>query len=264
MIILCNNKKLKIKHKNSDYGGVFVYFIFQNEGRGSGLSDLFVDSPNFLLKNIGSCDLKADSMHAFIRFTLYSIFIVFSTLPLHDQTTHQICISSSWSYNAYASNVHLHLYGAISGQLDSTKSFTFDSSIVKLSTTDKSCLVLLANGDLFKVCPFSGTKIQLNFIAVDRTGSNDSLRRRAGPVFTEDVQLGDNAAIEPVSTDVVTDITSCETFSVALTSANCLYTIPSKIYTFPRHQRVVKMCGGAEHVMILTANGDLYAFGMSS
>lgn len=139
----------------------------------------------------------------------------------------------------------------------------FEDPIKKLSATDKACLVLLANGDLFRVCPLSGTSTKLNFIAVEETAPSRGLRK--APIFPSDQTAVDEAIVGSKATqEVVTDIAQCETFSVALTSTNCLYTIPSKIYQFPRHERVAKMCGGAEHVLVLTTNGDVYAFGLSS
>lgn len=132
-----------------------------------------------------------------------------------------------------------------------------------ISATDKACLVLLRNSDLYKVCPKSCTKIKLNFIAIEENPTSNRLRSNC--IFPDDDHenfIG--IASSKPSTELVTDIICCETFSVALTSRNCLYTIPSKVHQFPKHERVAKMCGGAEHVLVLTQNGDVYGFGSSS
>lgn len=172
-----------------------------------------------------------------------------------------LILSSTWSYNAYAVRNHLCIQGSVDGQLNHTKSFNFENLIKIISATDKACLVLLLNGELFKVCPQSCTTTKLNFIAIEDTNQSGH-RSRAAHIFPGDEELG--LTTSKPTAEIVTDIVSCETFSVALTSTNCLYTIPSKIYQFPKHERVTKMCGGAEHVLALTANGDVYAFGLSS
>lgn len=61
-----------------------------------------------------------------------------------------------------------------------------------------------------------------------------------------------------------THCASGRSFSVAITNKNSVYNIPLKIFTFPSHVRIKKITCGNEHCLILTANGDLYAFGSSS
>lgn len=171
-------------------------------------------------------------------------------------------ISCTWCYNAIASGQSLHLTGSISKQISHTETIGFDRIIRKIAANDKACLVLLDNGDLYKVCPHTLVKTKLSFIIVEQSAASASQpRRRAGSIFPDDPNTEE---CQPNAEDTITDITTCDTFSVALTKSNALYTIPSKVHQFAKHECVVRMCGGAEHVLALTSNGDVYAFGSSS
>lgn len=51
----------------------------------------------------------------------------------------------------------------------------------------------------------------------------------------------------------------------SINSANHLYKITNesrtKVHEFPRHQKVKKIVSGAEHLILLTSNGDVFSFG---
>lgn len=140
-------------------------------------------------------------------------------------------------------------------ELNSSFQFEFDVIILKVTGNDRYCLVLLANGDTWKLCIQTLEVKLFKFLIIE----NETQRKRQ-PIF---LSTEDHAKVDHLNEEIVTDIGCCQTFSVALTSKNNLYVIPSKIYSFTRNIRVIKICCGIEHCMLLTANGDVYVFGSS-
>lgn len=122
--------------------------------------------------------------------------------------------------------------------------------------------MLLATGRLHRVCISTGATQELQFIETDADApvqlQQAGGRKRLFPV-ADAVHAEQTAA--PV--ELVADIVCSQTFSVALTTANVLYCVPSRVHRFGRRERIVKMCAGAEHVLVLTGNGDVYVFGSS-
>lgn len=139
--------------------------------------------------------------------------------------------------NVLAISTHLLLAGCLRGQFDQSHKLTFPSEIKAISCNDSFCLILLTNGNCYKL-PFDTLELcELNFIGVDDKKSNGN---------------------------VIEHIACGHTFSVAVTNANVVYNIPSRIHEFPKHVRVKKVSCGAEHALILTTNGDVFAWGSSS
>lgn len=124
------------------------------------------------------------------------------------------------------------------------------------------CLVLLATGRLHKVCIRTGATQQLQFIETEADAAvqlpQPGGRKRLFPVADAADAEQPAAAVE-----LVADIVCSQTFSVALTTANVLYCVPTRVHRFGRRERIRKMCAGAEHVLVLTGNGDVYVFGSS-
>lgn len=170
-------------------------------------------------------------------------------------------IACTWSYTAIAVGTQLHLSGAIAGRLAGhNASHQFAADIRRLATNDRVCLVLLATGRLHKVCIRTGQTDELQFIETGEAAAlpspTPSIQRRKR-IFPAD------AADEPSAPELVIDIVCSQTFSVALTTANALYCVPSRVHRFGGRERIAKMCAGAEHVLVLTGNGDVYVFGSS-
>lgn len=173
-------------------------------------------------------------------------------LPEQDEDISFFDICSTWSYNAIAINNTLELNGSLNGVLSDNKKYKFISIIKKISCNDSICLVLLSNTDLYKISITNCELIKLNFLEIE------SPKRRK---FTFDSEIADS--IEAAEEHII-DIACSHTFSVAITNKNAIYSIPSKIHTFPMHIKFRKLCCGAEHALLLTTNGDVYAFGSSS
>lgn len=128
-----------------------------------------------------------------------------------------------------------------------TKSFEFDDLITKVQANSKYCLVLLESGDVYKIVISSFQKEKLNFISVEKP------KPKPKSVF-----VMPRTSEEP---ERVTDVACGELICVAVTNYNSIYNIPNKTIQLERHEKVRKICCGAEHAMLLTENGDVYTWG---
>lgn len=162
-----------------------------------------------------------------------------------DDVRGPIKFCSSWSVNVLAMSKQLLLSGCLKGAAGQTQKLTFSDEIKAISCNDSFCLILLANGNCYKFLFDSADLCELNFTGVDREGS----------LTATDIKS---------SADVIEHIACGHTFSVAVTNANVVYNIPSRIFEFPKHVKVKKVCCGAEHAVLLTTNGDVYSWGSSS
>lgn len=165
-------------------------------------------------------------------------------------------ICSTWNYLAFAADNILNLNGFVKDKINENDRITFECNIKKISCSEKYCLVLLTSGILYKVEISSLTTIELNSIML----SSEPVRKKKS-IFGESF-VGSN--LNRNSNEIITHIASGRTMSIALSNSNVLYNIPSNIFTFPLHVKVKKICCGNEHCLILTTNGDIYAFGSSS
>lgn len=166
----------------------------------------------------------------------------------------------------------LHLSGAVCGHLTShSVTLDFTDRIRKLATNDRCCLVLLEpSAQLHRVCIQSGAITLLNFIDPEteaEPADEPALPARRKRIFPDDVNEdaagGSNSTPAADSRDRIVDIACTHTFGVALSARNRLFCIPSAVHRFRRAKRIVKLCAGAEHVLLLSANGDVYVFGSS-
>lgn len=198
-----------------------------------------------------------------------------------DETTIAPLVSANWCYTAVAIDRQLHLSGAVYGHLSGhSASLQFTKRIRQLATNDRCCLVLLESGQLHRVCPVSGAVAELNFIETGEKETTESpavcLPARRKRIFPDDNDDGvehvdatpansSSIRINPTRADRdrIVDIACTHTFSVALSAHNRLYCIPSEVHRFRRAERIVKLCAGAEHVLLLSVNGDVFVFGSS-
>lgn len=148
-------------------------------------------------------------------------------------------IISNFSYNVISMDNKLYIYGLINGEFNQIRSHTFVDIIRQITASDIYTLILLTNGDIYKLEISSNSLRKLSFLNIENVISKNPIES------IESIQSGG-------------------TFSIAMTSDNNVYSIPSKIHTFPKHIKVRKICCGAEHTLILTTNGDVYAFGSSA
>jgi alpha-tubulin suppressor-like RCC1 family protein len=134
---------------------------------------------------------------------------------------------------------------------------------------DKNCAITSLNPEIEETefitteVEFQGTikEVQLNneyFLVLTNDGKlhkYDSRVRKMRPVNFLSAEGGGSA-------EVITQIAAGETMSVAVTNKNNVFSIPNKIFELPKHEKVKKVCCGAEHAMLLTANGDVYSWGI--
>lgn len=110
-------------------------------------------------------------------------------------------------------------------------------------------IVLLENGDLVKVNIHTMTTEKMNFL-------NTEIRAKKRNIFGE-IQTNGISFDE----DFVEHISCGSIFSVAVTKNNHVYNIPTKIFEFPKDDRIVCLVSGFEHALALNSNGDLYSWG---
>lgn len=111
------------------------------------------------------------------------------------------------------------------------KKIKFSDPIISISAVDTHCLILLANGNLFKY---------------DFSSNNDDLKKIE---FAEDFS------------SPILSVCAGNAFSSCYDKFNDLFNIPTKIHTFASHEKIKKMELGAEHGILLTTNGDCYTWG---
>ncbi|XP_053683930.1 uncharacterized protein LOC128734002 [Sabethes cyaneus] len=116
---------------------------------------------------------------------------------------------------------------------------SFSSRIVQISASTWHCLVLLENGDLFKYDFGNNRSVCLEFLSAESTDSELSSTER----------------------EKITHIACGDRMSVAVTCRKAVFSIPSRIFSFPRHVRVAQVAVGLEHCLLLTSNGDVYSWG---
>lgn len=141
----------------------------------------------------------------------------------------------------------------MNGQFGQNEKLNFNDTIIKISGNDNFCLVLLKNYELWKFVVKTRELVKLNFLIATQC----MLKRKS--IFPDEIE---NEC--ETNAEVILDICCGHTFSVAVTSQNAIYNIPTKIHTFPKHLKLVKVACGAEHALLLTSNGDVYAFGSAS
>lgn len=165
-------------------------------------------------------------------------------------------VSCTWNYLAFAADNVLNLSGFIENQLGQSRRITFECNVKAVASSEKYCLVLLTSGVLYKVEINSLKTTELNRLMI---GSEPAPKKKS--IFGS---ASSQNSMNRSSDEKITRIASGRTMSVALSNLNVLYNIPSKTFTFAPHVKIKKMCCGNEHCLILTTNGDVYAFGSSS
>lgn len=152
-------------------------------------------------------------------------------------------IASTWSYNAIAAGNSLLITGFLwpteaveSRSTPARCAKSFSSDICKLAVNDGWCVVLLENNEVHKISMVTGLESTLEITVGEKV-----FRHFADVVCT-------HAAI------------------IVLDMANSVHTLETgdgkhEFFPFPVSQRIVKMCAGGEHVVMLTANGDVFVYG---
>lgn len=239
------------------------------------IHSLLISSKCFALK---WCILKID-FEKLLHFEKWSIVCVFLLLFIHasrsacwitDVTAETIIATShgrssktpliifhEWHYIALAVANQLCLSGFLGAQSNQLRHFHFEHSIKSISGTNKLCTVLLANGIAHKIDLGQLQPIELNAALIKPAAPSNTIRAKS--IFGVSNDIG-----RSIDTEFITHFASGRSFSIAITNKNAVYNVPLKIFTFPAHIKIRKICCGNEHCLILTTNGDLYAFGSSS
>lgn len=159
-------------------------------------------------------------------------------------------IASSWSYVVLVvGDVELVFSGFITKKPDTVRKVKVSWKIKQVAAGENFTIVLLENGDMIKVNIHTMTSEKMNFL----TTENRSKKRN---IFGE-IQTNGFSADE----DLVEHISCGSIFSVAVTRNNYVYNIPTKIFEFPKDERIVSLVSGFEHALALNSNGDIYSWG---
>lgn len=166
-----------------------------------------------------------------------------------------------WSYFAYAIENILYLSGFIDGKSNQWRQIQFEHEIKDISGTENICLVLLTTGIAYKLNSETLQPMEINSLIIQRPTISET--NIDNSIFGISNESKDNK-INNMIDEFITHIASGRSFSIVITNKNNVYNLPLKIFTFPSHVKIKKISCGNEHCLILTTNGDLYAFGSSS
>lgn len=160
-------------------------------------------------------------------------------------------IALSWRYTAYAVGNKLWLRGLLETTPGECLELEAPIYIKALAASDTHCLVLLQNGELYKLPVKLKAKLQqikLENPPIPVTGTKRT-------IF--------GIAKEPnLVSSVVTHIACGSHINVAVSAGNTVYSIPSCLHQFPQQQwRLQQLECGQEHALLLNANGDVYTWG---
>lgn len=167
----------------------------------------------------------------------------------------KIIIKCLWNYCAYVNGSDLYICGCPNGKYVQEQRFPFEYAIKDVACTERFCLVLLSIGTVFKIDCETFKVNEINTTIIKCSIDDDDVMGTSK--FNAKLQTDQND-------EFITHIAAGRSISVVITNKNNVYNIPLKIYTFPAHVKIKKVCCGNEHCLILTSNGDLYAFGSSS
>lgn len=166
-----------------------------------------------------------------------------------------------WNYCAYANGSDLFIGGCLNAKIAARRHFPFEYDIKDVACAETYCLVLLTIGTAYKINCNNFDISEINATIIQRSSLGDEVK--TSPIFGEFSAKHENELNERKD-EFITHIAAGRTFSVAITNKNNVYNMPMKIHTFPSHVKIKKISCGNEHCLILTTNGDLYAFGSST
>ncbi|KAH8243544.1 hypothetical protein KR032_008434 [Drosophila birchii] len=170
--------------------------------------------------------------------------------PLSDKK--QFTISIAWRYAALALGRKLWLRGLLAECPDECVTLEAAGDIKALAAGDTHCLVLLHNGQLYRVKPSLNPEllpIRLEAPPRPNSGTKRSI-------------FGTPKAPELPASPIVEHIACGSHINVAVSSENAVYSIPSCLHQFPGRQfRVEQLECGHEHAVLLNGNGDVFTWG---
>lgn len=183
-----------------------------------------------------------------------------------------LIVQSSWKYCAIANDCELYMCGYLNGKTNQEHCFPFEYPIKDVACAEQLCIVLLNNGKAYKIDCNTFKINEINSLILQQSSStndDDDVRTGKGEPKMSKFS-GTNFYAEQQNQfnenrdEIITHISAGRSLSVVITNKNNVYNMPLKIYTFPAHVKIKKISCGNEHCLILTSNGDLYAFGSST
>lgn len=188
------------------------------------------------------------------RYPIFvSDFAIATTAEIKLQPANLSCY---WNYNAAGVGQELYLSGCINGILLHRKEIHFEHAIKSVASNENFCLVLLDNGIACKVNLKTLQIVEINNTIIEKNRSLPATKKRP---FSDT-----GSALQSKPNECITHLATGRSMTIAISSDNNVYNIPVKIWSFPKHVKVKKVCCGNEHCLILTTNGDVYSFGSSS
>lgn len=195
-----------------------------------------------------------------------------------------IIVRSLWNYCAIAYDCELYMSGCLNGQINQEHCFPFEYPIKDVACAEKFCLVLLNTGLAYKIDCFTFDINEINSLILQRCSATNSAEEcciasghgGGGVSGSCDSQLKmskfssinfsaqQQNQLNENRDEFITHIAAGRSLTVILTNKNNVFNMPLKIYSFPAHVKIKKISCGNEHCLILTRNGDLYAFGSST
>ncbi|KAH8310412.1 hypothetical protein KR044_001214, partial [Drosophila immigrans] len=154
-------------------------------------------------------------------------------------------VALSWRYTAYATGTKLWLQGLLDSAPGEQLELEAPMAIKALAACDTHCLVLLQNGELYKLPAKLDAKLQL-------------LRLEIPPVAPKRTIFG----VAKSTPNLITHIACGTLINLAISAGNMVYSIPSCLHQFPQQPwRVQQLECGQEHALLLNGNGDVYSWG---
>lgn len=166
-----------------------------------------------------------------------------------------------WNYFACANGCDVLISGRLNGKMIQERRFPFEYPVKDVVCTRRFCLVLLSVGVVYKIDCETFDVNEINSMIIQRSVNCDEMS--TSKIFGKFSARVENDLNESKD-EFITHIAGGRSLTIVITNKNNVYNVPLKIHTFPTHVKIKKLCCGNEHCLILTNNGDLYAFGSSS
>lgn len=194
-------------------------------------------------------------------------------------------VRSLWNYCAIANDCELFMSGCLNGQINQEHCFPFEYLIKDVACAEKFCLVLLNTGLAYKIDCHTFEISEINSSILQRCSATNNDEDSVGDGCSGSGGNGSGSSVGKLKMnkfsslnfsaqqqnqlnenrdEFITHIAAGRSLTVISTNKNNVYNMPMKIYSFPAHVKIKKISCGNEHCLILTRNGDLYAFGSST
>lgn len=170
-------------------------------------------------------------------------------------------IKCSWNKCACAVGPILYVCGCLNGESNQERHLSFENPIKDVACADNFCLVLLDTGIAYKVDCQTFEICGINATIIQRATFNDA-HKCADNFGNSSVPY--KGEMNHLPDEYITHIAAGRSLTIAVTNKNNVFNMPLKIHTFPAHVKIKKISCGNDHCLMLTSNGDLYAFGSSS